>query len=200
MTNNIGIDLDAIPHPKDCHPVPIGETIRERTQFWSVSESGRATWFPHGLDRVVVTNGADGKTYLVPKPIIPHPTPDDSPIIITGTSLAEVDLGATAFAVWAHGTQDWRVTTDYGGFLRLNNEQVTDWLPVVVTATEPGIWDERDKRARLDADGDTWYWDSDGALWECDGRDRGCFGSLNAFRKWYDEYLVGFADEQGGEE
>lgn len=202
MTNNTDIDLASIPHPKDCYPVPVGATIQEGTPFWVVDRWG-AEWLPTGYATPVKIHKSNGVHLTIAPIAVPSdpPTPDDSPIIITGTSRAGVNLGATAFAVWVHDTREWCVMTEHGGFFRLDSGQITDWMPVVVTATEAGLWDERDKRARVDADGDTWCWDKDFATWECAGDNRGCFGSLDAFRKWYGyNYLVGFADEQGGEE
>ena len=200
MTNNIDIDLESIPHPKDCHQVPVGATIPEGTPVWIVNDHGGAEWSPTGFhaDKTICRSDF---LYLTADPIAVSPappTPDDSPIIIDRTSVAGIEAGT--LAMWFPGDQEWCAIGKNGYSRWLGSDEITEWSPAVVTKSGRGLWDERDKRDRVDADGDTWRWDNDGAIWECDGRDRGCFGSLNAFRKWYDEYLVGFADEQGGEE
>lgn len=197
MTNNIDIDLGSIPHPKDCYPVPVGATIPAHTPAWIAGRWG-AEWHPTGYGtpvKIRSTNDLHLTIYPIAAPPT-TPTPDDSPIIITGTTRAGVDLGEEAFAMWVHDTQEWCVMTEHGGFFWFDSGQVADWLPVVVTATERGIWNERDKRNRVDADGYIWCWVGVWAIWGCATDNRGRFGSLNALREWYgDDYLTGFADD-----
>lgn len=200
MTNNIDIDLESIPHPKDCHQVPVGATIPEGTPVWIVNDHGGAEWSPTGFhaDKTICRSDF---LYLTADPIAVSPappTPDDSPIIIDRTSVAGIEAGT--LAMWFPGDQEW-CATGKGGYSRwLISEEITEWSPAIVTKTRRGVWDERDKRDRVDANGDVWRWDDEEATWACVRYFRGNFGSLNALRGRHgDDCLTGFADEQGGE-
>lgn len=200
MTNSIDIDLESIPHPKDCYPVPVGATIPPNTPFWVVDRWG-AEWLPTGYATPVKIHKSNGLHLTIAPVAVPSnpPSSDDSPIIITRSN--RDGIGDGLLAVWAPSDQDWCVVARDGYTRWLGSGEITEWSPAVVTKSGHGVWDERDKRDRIDADGDAWHWDKDFATWECAGDNRGCFGSLDAFRKWYGyNYLVGFADEQGGEE
>ena len=197
MTSNIDIDLGSIPHPKDCYPVPVGATIPAHTPAWIAGRWG-AEWHPTGYGtpvKIRSTNDLHLTIYPIAAPSAP-PTPDDSPIIITRTNVADADVGDGLLAVWVHSGKEWYIATEYGCSYWLDSCDITEWSPAVVTKGGHSVWDERDKRARVDADGDTWYWDSDFATWECTGDNRWHCGSLNALREYlgYD-YLVGFADD-----
>lgn len=198
MTNNIDIDLASIPHPKDCYPVPVEAVIPKGTPVWRIHSSGLAAWSQNGYANEYLAHEAD-VIHLTANPIITHPTPDDSPIIITRVNKDEVEAGL--LAVWAPRDQEWCVVGSDGYTHWLKSDEITDWSPAIVTKTGRGLWDERDKRDRVDAGGDTWHWDDDRAVWVCRGAIAARLGSLNAFRVCYgDDFLTGFADEQGGEE
>lgn len=198
MTSKTDLDLASIPHPKDCHRVPDGAVLPAGTPCWVVHKSGAASWLPDGYRSTSAIHDG-GAVHLTPHPIISHPTPDDSPIIITRTYRDKVEAGL--LAVRAPGDQEWCVIGRDGYSHWLASEEITEWSPAVVTKSGHGVWDERDKRARVDADGDTWYWGSDFATWECTGGNREYYGSLGALREWCgDDYLIGFADEESDEE
>lgn len=198
MTNNIDIDFDAIPHPKDCHPVPDGAVLPAGTPCWVVHKSGAASWLPSGYRSTsAIYDG--GAVHLTPHPIISCPTPDDSPIIIEGINGEPVS--AETLAMWAPKHEMWITTSRDRCHRWLKSDEITKWSPTVVTTTEPGVWDERDKRARINKRGEPVTWLEDVDVWLVDKNRKSAYGSLAAMRRWRGErYLVGFADEQGGEE
>lgn len=200
MTNNNDIDLESIPHPKDCYPVPDGAVIPNGTPVWRIHSSGLAVWSQNGYANEYLVHEVD-IIHLTANPITTHPTPDDSPIIITRTNVADAYVGDGLLAVWMPGGKAWCVATEYGYPHRLDSEEITEWSPAIVTKTRRGLWDERDKRDRVDANGDVWRWDDEEATWACVRYFRGNFGSLNALRGRHgDDCLTGFADEKGSEE
>lgn len=188
MTNNIGIDLNSIPHPKDCYPVPDGETIPAGTPFWLVVEQ-ELTWWGNGLSYNLEVDRGRGLV-LIPEPIIPHPTPDDSPIIITRTSISRAVIAAGTLAVWMPGDREWCAVGKNGYSRWLDSNEITEWAPAIVTKSGRGVWDERDKRDRIDADGYIWKWSSVRAIWVCDDVGDVGLGSLSAFRECYGEHCL----------
>ncbi|MDU7384093.1 MAG: hypothetical protein E7L06_08310 [Schaalia turicensis] len=200
MTKNIEIDLESIPHPKDCHPVPDGAIIPAGTPFWLITGEDRLTWATDGYSEDCKMQKFSSLR-LTAEPIIPRPTPEDSPMIITRTSRAGVDLDTGAFAVWVHNEREWCVTTERGGFFWLDSGQITDWLPAIVTKSGHGVWDERDKRSRVDAEGDIWLWSRAQSVWVCLADYTRSFGSLSALRELHgNDFPCGVAGEEGGEE
>lgn len=200
MTKNIDIDLESIPHPKDCYRVPVGATIPACTPCWEVDSDGRFIWNKDGY-RVSVYIMESGFPRFTPEPIIPRPAPEDSPIIINRCQQRGA-LGALlkGLAVWTEDGE-WLLVNDAGRDFWLDGNEITDWSPAIVTKSGHGIWDERDKRDRVDVDGDTWRWHDDRAVWVCHAINTAKMGSLNALSMYYgSDYLTGFADDEGGEE
>lgn len=201
MTNNIDIDLASIPHPKDCHPVPDGATIPPYTPCWIVRKHGIIEWVPNGYPGEAIVGG-NAALCLTAEPIVvpsDPPSPEDSLIILHETKHGNGGRGA--LAVWMPGEEAWVTVGESGYGIALSADDIFDWAPAIVTESGRGVWDDRDKSARVDTDGNTWYWDSVFATWECTGRNREYYGSLNAVREWCgDDYLIGFADEESDEE
>ena len=204
MTKNTDIDWGAIPHPKDCYPVPLTVQIPPRTPFWGISPSGSTTWFPHGLDRMIANRGSDGKTYLTREPLGVRPmlTSADSPIVITKYATGDRDfVYCNVVANYEPESATWVIVNQAGKTDWIYGPDILEWHPVIVTKSGFGVWDERDKRDRIDADGDIWQWINEKAVWESEKSLDSGFGSLSAFREYLGEnYLTGFADEEGGEE
>ena len=201
MTNDIDIDLASIPHPKDCYLVPVGATIPPRTSIWQITPLGYLEWCPNGYG-TPRTVSSDDTLYLTADPIVTPPappTPDDSPIVVTRTNKREVEPGS--LAVWVHNDQEWCVVRQNGCSYWLDSREITDWLPAVTIATGRDVWDERDKRDRIDINGKTWAWASGTETWERVRTPYDAFGSLLALKRYFgDHYLTGFADEKSGEE
>lgn len=200
MTNDIDIDLASIPHPKDCYPVPNGAVIPKGTPIWRIHSSGLAVWSQNGYANEYLVHEVD-VIHLTANPITTHPTPDDSPIIITRTNVADADVGDGLLAVWMPGGKAWCVATEYGCSYWLDSCDITEWSPTIVTKSGHSLWDERDKRDRMDASGGIWEWEHRRSAWVCNiGAAVTFFGSLNTLAEYFGaDYLVGFADEQGGE-
>lgn len=202
MTKNIDIDLDSIPHPKDCYPVPDGAIIPAGTPFWLITGEDRLTWAANGYSEDCKTQKFSSPR-LTAEPIIPHPTPDDSPIIINryGDDKCGEEPISNAVALWVDDVDLWVTTDGRGCDWWLGSSQITDWSPAIVTKTRRGIWDERDKRDRTDAEGAIWFWSRTQRVWVCLADYTRSFGSLASIRHAHgDDYLVGFADEESGEE
>lgn len=165
------IDLNQIPHPRDCHRVPVGATIPAGTLVWCMPYKDQASYGPASVDWVV----KEGGYYLTAEPIpapVPAPTPEDSPIIASGRE------GRAAFEgvvlMWLVGAwRGWH--PDDGHATNVATDQITDWQPAIVTPTGHGVLDDRDKRDRRDADGDRWAWNKGEGVWSCgplhEGRD-----------------------------
>lgn len=201
MTNKIDIDLASIPHPKDCYPVPAGATIPPYTPCWIVRKHGLVEWVPNGHPGETIV-GSNAALYLTICPISASPTPDDSPIIINHhQSVNGIRVATNRLAIYVDHDDSWMLVDDSGRDLRLDSDEITDWSPAIVTKSGRGVWDERDKRDRVDADGDTWCWHDDRAVWACSTINTARSGSLKALSMYYGgDYLIGFADEKGGEE
>lgn len=200
MKRNTDIDLAAIPHPKDCHLVPAGATIPVGTPYWfDDHHKNRLTWYGAGaqIDFTV----APGGTFLTVEPItlpVPAPTSSDSPIIVKSANADDFKDGL--LAVWLPNENEWHAVGSDGRTHWFKSGRITDWLPAIVTESGHGVWDEHDKRRRVDSSGYTWFWSKRTRTWV--GTEIAqSFGSLNALREIYgDGFLVEFADEKGDEE
>ena len=200
MTKNIEIDLEAIPHPKDCYRVPEGAAIPAGTPFWLTTGEDRLTWVANGYSEDFKTQKFSTPR-LTAEPIATHPTPEDSPIIINRCQLRGAPGAKPSGLAVQTVPNKWVLVDDDGCDWWLHASEITDWSPAIVTKTGHGIWDERDKRDRVDVGGDTWRWLNMTATWATDGTPCRCFGSLAAMKQVYGEgYLTGFADEKGSEE
>lgn len=202
MTKNIDIDLGSIPHPKDCYRVPAGAIIPAGTPLWTLTSEGRLLWSANGYS-------VDWKTHefstprLTAEPIIPHPTPDDSPIIINryGAEKRGEEPISNAVALWVDDVDLWVTTDGTGCDWWLGSSQITDWSPTIVTKSGRGVWDERDKRDRVNKDGERVEWLPISDKWLTHAANERSHGSLAAIHRIYGEqYLTGFADDKGGEE
>lgn len=196
MTNNIDIDLDAIPHPKDCYRVLTGATIPAGTPLWTPIGEGRLLWSSNGYSVDWEIHEFSTPRFTA-EPIIPRPAPEDSPIIINHHKLNNGATITDVLAVWAGDDTEWVLVDDNGRDWWIDASEITDWSPAIVTKTGNGVWDERDKRDRIDADGGIWVWVRPRSAWVCDiGGMAVFFGSLNAFAEYYGaNYLLGFADD-----
>ena len=204
MTTNIDIDLTSIPHPKDCYQVPLTVQIPPRTPFWGISPSGSTTWFPHGLDRMIANRGSDGKTYLTREPLGVRPmlTSADSPIVITKYTTDGGDIAyCNVVANCEPESATWVIVNQAGKTDWIYGPDILEWHPVIVTKSGFGVWDERDKRDRVNEDGDRVEWLPVTEKWVVRAFGGRSFGSLAAIRNSCGEdYLTGFWDEEGGEE
>lgn len=200
MTNNIDIDLESIPHPKDCYPVPVTVQIPPRTPFWGISPSGSTTWFPHGLDRVIANRCSDGKTYLTREPLGVRPmlTSADSPIVITKYTTDGGDfVYCNVVANYEPESATWVIVNQAGKTDWIYGPDILDWSPAVVSATGFGVWDERNKRDRVTKYGDRLKWQPESEKWRVRVTEGLSIGSLAAARRLFGEdYLTGFWDEE----
>lgn len=150
------LDLDQIPHPRDCHRVPVGATIPAGTFAWCMPFKDSASYGPSSVDWVV----KEGDYILTAEPIpapVPAPTPEDSPIIASGTreagkTFSDVVLVSFGGVYWGG--------FDHNDPVCVATNQITSWQPAIVTPTGRGVMDDRDKRDRVDGAGDTWRWNS----------------------------------------
>lgn len=196
-----GIDLESIPHPKDCYPVPDGAAIPPYTPCWVVRKHGLIEWVPNGYPGETIV-GSNAALCLTPEPITPHPTPDDSPIIINHCQLRGAPGAKPSGLAVQTAPNKWVLVDDDGCDWWIASEEITDWSPAIVTKTGRGVWDERDKRDRINKNGSIVRWSGEVGKWLLQPPDTRSFGSLSAIRNLCggDDYLVGFADKEGGEE
>lgn len=166
------LDLDQIPHPRDCHRVPVGATIPAGTFLWSMPFKDSASYGPSSVDWVV----REGDYYLTAEPIpapVPAPTPADSPIIAGGTDYRGRFTDALLY--WDDG--GWWGVTPKG--VLVVDAAITGWQPAIVTPTGRGVMDDRDKRHRIDREGRIWMWEQVLQLWMCiDGCDEYGYDTL----------------------
>lgn len=193
------INLENIPHPRDCHKVPVGAVIPAGTPFWCMTTPDCIAWYETG-DRVDITVSPGG-TFFTVEPItspVPGPTIADSHIIARG-----VDIYGKPFSdvLMSNGgaCPFWDGNDSEGEPIRVVADDITEWSPAVVTKTGLGIWDERDKRDRIDINGNIWCWLEGTETWECAAFTNVAFGSLHAFRGLLGErFLTGFTDDREG--
>lgn len=188
MTISTDIDLNAIPHPRDCHPVPVGVPLPKGVPVWAVYEDGHCEWHPDGYAH-------SDAMLLTAEPLVAPPTPDDSPIILSIRTLSGEYLAKEALAVWEPLQDAWRFVRGDGKSHWVDSEDIVEWSPAVVTKVGHGLWDERDKRRRTDEEGDTWEWSRQRRIWENTEHPR-VVGALSVLQEHCgNDYLIGFADE-----
>lgn len=172
MTDN-KIDLNAIPHPRDCHRVPVGATIPKWTPHWYVNDDG-LWWRRHGLSfDVTVVSEDNGVLTVEPLPApVPRLVPEESPIIASGA-------GFTDCPTFALDDGWWTMVSDSGTSFTVSTDQITSWSPAIVTKTGHGVMDDRDKRDRIEHDGDRWWWDSKREVWWCRDESRGSLAAID---------------------
>lgn len=199
MTNNADIDLSTIPNPEGFYPVPVGATIPARTPLWAVRENGSAEWESKGYFSKRVVTESDA-LYLTREPITAPPapllTPEDSPIIIGNVEGYKPGMLAT----WHKGVGKWYTSGNDGHIHWVKSEDISDWSPAIVTKSGHGIWDERDKRTRVNKYRERVEWLPISDKWLIHATNERSFGSLAAVRCIYGKhYLTGFWGEEGGE-
>lgn len=193
ITNNIGIDLESIPHPKDCYPVPVGATIPPRTPCWVVRKHGLIEWVPDGYPGETII-GSNASLHLTLYPIPAGPTPDDSPITF---EYRRPDSSCLVVATWSDESRSWVFVDRAGNPISHSGNMITDWSPAVITKSGRGVWDERDKRARVTKYGDRLSWLPETEKWRVYVTEGSSFGSLAAARRLFGEdYLTGFWGEE----
>lgn len=197
MTKNIEIDLDSIPHPKDCYPVPVGATIPEHTPVWVAKKYGRLEWLGNGYENRVTVGGSD-TVHLTAEPIINHPTSEDSPIAFEHR---RPDSSELVVATWSDESRSWVFVDRAGNPISHSGNMITDWSPAIITKSGRGVWDERDKRDRRTKGGYKLAWSEERQMWVLKTDWRRYYGTLDAVRRLNgDAFLTGFADDKGGEE
>lgn len=193
MTSNIDIDLKAIPHPKGCYPVPVGATIPPRTPCWVVWKHGLIEWVPDGYSGETII-GSNASLHLTLYPIPAGPTPDDSPITF---EYRRPDSSCLVVATWSDESRSWVFVDRAGNPISHSGNMITDWSPAIITKSGRGVWDERDKRDRVNEDGDRVEWLPVTEKWVVRAFGGKSFGSLAAIHKYCGEdYLTGFWDEE----
>lgn len=177
MTDN-KIDLDSIPHPRDCHRVPVGATIPAGTPHWAAYPGGQLEWRPVGFNFNLTVRPNNLDFFLTAEPI-PAPTPEDSPIIASGAG----DGGAFHDALmWCDHKGNWWGLDASGHHIVVTDaDYITEWSPAVVTATGHGVMDDRDKRDRVLLHGERVVWRDDLRTWvTSDGEHYGTLAAVAA--------------------
>ena len=158
-------------------------------------------WLGNGYENRVTVSNSDS-IHLTAEPIINHPTPEDSPIVITKYATGDRDfVYCNVVANYEPESATWVIVNQAGKTDWIYGPDILEWYPVVITKTGPGVWDERDKRDRRTKRGHKLAWSEEHQMWVLKTDWRCYYGTLDAIRcRLGDAFLTGFADEQGGEE
>lgn len=202
METRINFSLDGIPDPQECHEVPVGAVIPAEVPFWVVYPSGSVKWDPRGYqnDFVVQANNLPHLTvelYTVNK----GPTPSESPIIIDRMNNDHCEFVRGQLAMWLPDRERWCVVSRNDNVYEVLTSQISEWRPATVRVSGVGVWNERDKRARIGRNGVVWRWSAVDEVWMCSDSFNMNFGSLEALGRVNGaDYLVGFVARSGGDD
>lgn len=143
------------------HPVPVGATIPAGMEVVEFGHGG-GFWGPSAT-RSAYTQRCDdplrwtAEPLTAPKP----PLPTKVGAVIANVSYRH-SADTCAWMMLVHGS--WAGSDQDGDLRQWYPDEITDWTPArivtdeAVSAAEPDLMDESDKRPRIDASGDRVWW------------------------------------------
>lgn len=193
MTN-----LDMIPNPADCHRVPVGAVVPARTPFWRMRKNGNIEWCADGSARdKLMQDGDDAMLTVTRYPVNGFPQPTEALIMIDRAIVNGSERVNGKLAAYSAKIGKWLVVGGGDDAPFVWTSQIVEWRPVVTVVSGHGVWDETDKRDRVDKFGTCVRWVPATNVWEIKADLTRVFGSLHAMREIYDDdYLIGFAEDE----